>query len=150
MRRQQEILELVGTCAERIEEVSGRDFSYAYDLNYSWMNDPKTMTAGYCEYVSDRSTTFLTLGDSSLTRTLKTYKSAEITLNPFVLNDDAKLKRTLTHEMLHAFCAIEYNCTGHGGEWKKLAKKLEFTRCHSYEVPEEYLKTHRWAMNCPV
>jgi len=130
MRTQSEIIELVGKCAEAIEKVSGRDFSYAYDLEYDWNYKSKSMVAGRCKYLPNLSK-----------------KSALITLSPYFLDDDKKLKDTLTHEMLHAFCWIEYNCRGHKGVWKTLATALGLTRCHDYSVPKEI---KRYSLYCPI
>ncbi len=57
-----------------------------------------------------------------------------IKLNPLVLDTQAKLEETLLHEMLHIYCWFVYNCPGHNGMWKKIAKFWGMERCGHSKV----------------
>ena len=95
------------------------------DLPVVW-NNRMTTTAGYCRYKRvgwDMVPTKIDLSD-------KLFRTMDY--------DEEKIRRTLIHEMVHAYLAETRNITGHGWEFQSIMDKItgEYKnhRTHNYDV----------------
>ena len=58
--------------------------------------------------------------------------------------DREKVERTLIHEMVHLWCALRHNETGHGAHFQRKMREItgenKNHRCHDYKTPTQGAK----------
>lgn len=58
--------------------------------------------------------------------------------------------RTLEHEMLHLYLHTQGKPSGHNGQFKELAKRLDIRVFHANPYPRNRATRHRYLYECPV
>ena len=103
------------------------------DIPVVW-NARMTTTAGYCRY--ERSRVLALMGNRQELTVTKIDLSVQLFRNENF--DLAKIERTLTHEMVHAYLVHKYNEKGHSRRFQQMMTNItgEYKnhRCHNYDT----------------
>jgi len=120
------------------------------DLPVLW-NTRMTTTAGYCRY---KNTGILRL--NAYNRQSRELEPYQIDLSVQLFRNEnydlAKIERTLTHEMVHAYLVHKYNEKGHTRRFQQMMTNItgEYKnhRCHNYNTSglrRKQAKNVKWA-----
>jgi len=114
------------------------------DIPVLWNTRMRT-TAGICTYTRKRENFVLNLSPSKIELSSKLFANNNYDID--------KIKRTLIHEMVHAFLVQEYNETGHTARFQKMMTEItgerKNHRCHNYNT-EGLRNKAKYKIVCPV
>jgi predicted SprT family Zn-dependent metalloprotease len=93
-------------------------------------NNRMTTTAGYCRYTTTRNGWDQNVEPRQLDLSDKLFRNCDY--------DEDKIRRTLVHEMVHAYIAHIHNETGHNWRFQQMMRDItgewKNHRCHSYDT----------------